>query len=606
MYPERTVAALLADYLRQAGVGHVFGYPGESLVDFIETARVDGPVVVSAVREASAAFMAEGAAMRTGGIGVCLSTLGPGSTALLNGVASAQLDRVPMLAISGQVDSSREQYWTHQLIDHDRLFAPVTKLAARLEPASADVVLRRALRTATAERPGAVHLTVTTDAFGMRVAVAEGGGTVPPLTPAGASLDFYGSSGAAALRLLRAARRPVLLAGGGAVRCDAGPALADLAAACGAPVVVGAMGKGVLAEDSPWFAGVLDMAGHRVIWDLRGSADLIVTAGFDPVDLITPWRLPVPVLHIDTVPNTDQVYPAAVEVVGHVGTALAWLAAELASAGQGHGSRWAEAEVAAHRQALHNAYYAGYATGRLNPSEVVTTVRSAVPAGTVATADVGSHKIMTGQAWTAYAPRETLITNGLSAMGFGLPAAIGAAVSSPGVPVVCLTGDGGFAMTASELSVAARLGLGLVVVVFADGGLNRIELHQASVGYPLNATAVDRVDIPLLAESLGCDGVRVESVSRLEKVLSGAFSDRTRPLVIEARIDTSQYSEQFLQGPGVRLTVREPVYRNRWPAQRRQVDPVQCADQGRCPRRELPVCHHRAERRGGRGARPAP
>ena len=109
-----------------------------------------------------------------------------------------------------------------------------------------------------------------------------------------------------------------------------------------------------------------------------------------------------------------------------------------------------------------------------------------------------------------------------------------------------LTGDGGFGMTAPELSVAARLGLGLVVVVFADGGLNRIELHQASVGYPLTATSVDRVDIPLLAESLGCDGVRVERVSGLEKALSGAFGPgRTRPLVIEARIDTSQYSAQF-------------------------------------------------------------
>ena len=133
MSQERTVAALLAGYLRQAGVRHVFGYPGESLVEFIEAARPEGPQVVSAVREASAAFMAEGAAMRTGTVGACLSTLGPGSTALLNGVASAQLDRVPLLAVSGQVDSSREQFWTHQLIDHNRLFAPVTKLTARLD-----------------------------------------------------------------------------------------------------------------------------------------------------------------------------------------------------------------------------------------------------------------------------------------------------------------------------------------------------------------------------------------------------------------------------------------------------------------------------------------
>jgi|SRR5450756_1855143 len=542
MGTERTVATLLADYLRQVRVDHVFGYPGESLVDFLEAARVAGPGVVSAVREASAAFMAEGAAMRTGGIGACLSTLGPGSTALLNGVASATLDRVPMLAVSGQVDGSREQYWTHQAIDHGRLFAPVTKLAARIEPASADIVLRRALRTATAERPGAVHLTVTADSFGRDVGAAAGGGILPPLTSAGASLDFYCDSVAGEpLRLLRAARRPVLLAGGGAVRCAAGAALAQFASVAGLPVVVGAMAKGVLAEDHPYFAGVLDMAGHRVIWDLLASADLIITAGFDAVELITPWRITAPVLHVDTTPNTDQVYPAATEIVGNVATALAWFVAQW-----GGEPRWTEHELAVHRDRLRATWQEGYVSGRLNPAEVVTTVRSAAPAGTVVTADVGSHKIMTGQAWRSSAPRETLITNGLSAMGFGLPAAIGAALSSaPGTPVVCLTGDGGFAMTAAELSVAARLGLGLVVVVFADGGLNRIELHQASVGYPLSATAVDPVDIPLLAESLGCDGVRVESLSGLEKVLSGAFAGRTRPLVIEARIDTSQYEAQF-------------------------------------------------------------
>jgi len=544
MSQERTVAALLAEYLRGAGVGHVFGYPGESLVEFIEAARAEGPEVISAVREASAAFMAEGAAMRTGTVGACLSTLGPGSTALLNGVASAQLDRVPLLAVSGQVDSSREQFWTHQLIDHNRLFAPVTKLTARLDAASADTVLRRALRTATAERPGAVHLTATVDAFGMSGQGTAGDAKVPPLAPAGAGLEFFGPDSVAGgpLRALRAARRPVLLAGGGAVRSGAAAVLAKFAAQAGLPVVTGAMAKGVIAEDSPWYAGTLDMAGHRVIWELLASADLIVAAGFDPVELISPWRLSVPVLHVDTVPNTDQVYPAEVELVGNVATALAWFLAN-----DGDGPRWPESELAAHRDALRAAYHTGYTAGRLNPSELVETVRAAAPAGTVVTADVGSHKIMTGQAWTTYAPRETLITNGLSAMGFGLPAAIGAALSSAaGTPVVCMTGDGGFAMTATELSVASRLGLGLVVVVFSDGGLNRIELHQASVGYPLAATAVDRTDIPLLAESLGCDGVRVESVSGLEKALSGAWGgERTRPLVIEARIDTAQYSVQF-------------------------------------------------------------
>lgn len=537
-----TIAALLARYLSLAGVTHVFGYPGESIVDLIEEIRIEesrnyGPVTVSAAREASAAFMAEGAAMRTGLPGVALSTLGPGSTALLNGVASAHLDRVPLIAVSGQVDSRREQYWTHQLIDHGRLFAPVTKLAARLEPASADIVIRRALRTATAERPGAVHLTVTHDSFGKMGPESGDDLHVPPLTPAVATLDFYGSEPAAALR---GARRPVILAGAGAVRCDATPALTHLAERSGLPVITAAMAKGAISEDHPYFAGVLDMAGHKVIWSLLESADLIITAGFDAVELITPWRIDTPVLHIDTTPNTDQIYPASTEIVGNVRAALEWMLASWDGE-----PRWTEAEVAAHRAELRAAWEDGYASGALNPSEVVETVRSVARRETVMTTDVGSHKIMAGQAWTAYAPREALITNGLSSMGFGLPAAIAASLVTPDAPVVCFTGDGGFAMTASELSVASRCKLPLVVVVFADGGLNRIELHQASLGYPLAATAVDRVDVPALAESLGCDGVRVENVSGLEKALSAAFVPRDRPLVIEARINTSEYSAQF-------------------------------------------------------------
>src|SRR5438132_13423805 len=206
--PETTTAELLAGYVHAAGVRHVFGYPGESIIDFMEAARHRGIQVVSAVREGTAAFMAEAAAMASGRPGVCLSTLGPGSTAVLNGVASATLDRVPMLAISGQIESSREQFFTHQVVDHDRMFAPVSKLALRLDAASADTVIRKALRTAVAERPGAVHLTVTADTWPLpagtwplpagtpRAQAGTGGAPEavlpPPLTAAVGSVDVYG------------------------------------------------------------------------------------------------------------------------------------------------------------------------------------------------------------------------------------------------------------------------------------------------------------------------------------------------------------------------------------------------------------------------------
>jgi acetolactate synthase I/II/III large subunit len=537
-----STASLLAGHVRAAGVRHIFGYPGESVIDFMEASRQQGLELVSAVREATAGFMAEAAAMATGRPGVCLSTLGPGSTALLNGVASATLDRVPVLAISGQIESSREQVFTHQVVDHGRMFAPVTKLALRLDPASAssaDAVARKALRTAVAERPGAVHLTVTADAWPAPAGDDEDVIAAPPLAAAG-TIDVHADGDP--LRDLRAARRPVILAGAAAVRCAAGPELARLAERAGIPVVVSPMAKGVLAEDHPYFAGVLDMAGHRVLWDLLSGADLILAAGFDPVELISPWSVRTPVLHADTTPNTDQVYASRCELVGNVAAILGWIAVQWSGE-----PRWTEAEVAAHRSRLRAAWQAGRAEGRLNPSDVVTIAREAAPAETIMTTDVGSHKIMAGQAWLARRPRSVLVTNGLSAMGFGVPAAIAARLTLPDRPVIALVGDGGFAMTATELRIAAELGLPVTVVVFADGSLNRIELRQQLMGYPAAGTRMGATDLPALAEALGCDGVRVDTPAALDKALCdlGERSAGTRPLVVEARIDPAQYQVQF-------------------------------------------------------------
>jgi acetolactate synthase-1/2/3 large subunit len=461
---------------------------------------------------------------------------------VLNGVASATLDRAPVLAISGQIESSREQFFTHQVVDHDRMFAPVTKLALRLDPAaaaSADTVARKALRTAVAERPGAVHLTVTADTW----PVPAGDGdhiAPPPLAAAVGTVDVHADGDP--LRGLRAARRPVILAGIAAVRCAAGPELTRLAERAGIPVVVSPMAKGVLPEDHPYFAGVLDMAGHRVVWDLLDGADLILAAGFDPVEVISPWSVGTPVLHADTTPNTDQVYASECELVGNVAAILGWITAQWSGE-----PRWAEAEVAAHRARLRAAWQAGRAEGRLNPSDAVTIARAAAPRETVMTTDVGSHKLMAGQAWRAGTPRSVLMTNGLSAMGFGVPAAIAARLTLPDRPVIALVGDGGFAMTATELRVAAELSLPVTVVVFTDGSLNRIELRQQLMGYPPVGTRMGGTDLPALAEALGCDGVRVDTPAALEKALAdlGERSAGTRPLVVEARIDPAQYEAQF-------------------------------------------------------------
>ncbi len=288
---QASTADLLAGYVHAVGVRHIFGYPGESVIDFMEAARHQGIELVSAVREGTAAFMAEAAAMATGLPGVCLSTLGPGSTAVLNGVAAAMLDRVPVLAVSGQIESSREQFFTHQVVDHGRMFAPVTKLAAASGPGLGQHGHPQGAahrgRRAPGGRPPDRGRGRVVRARSRPAAVVP-----PPLAPAAGSVDVYGDGDP--LRVLHAARRPVLLAGPAALRCAAGPDLVRLAELAGLPVVVSPMAKGIFPEDHPYFAGVLDMAGHRVIWDLLAGADLIVAAGFDPVELISPWSVARP------------------------------------------------------------------------------------------------------------------------------------------------------------------------------------------------------------------------------------------------------------------------------------------------------------------------
>jgi acetolactate synthase-1/2/3 large subunit len=534
---QESTAEVMAAHLVSAGVPRVFAYPGDPTIDFLESCRRAGLDVILPCREGSAAFMAEATAMITGVPGVCVSTLGPGSTALLNGVAAATLDRVPMLAISGQIAAHLEQVFTHQVVDHGRLYAGVTKWAGRVEASAAAITMRKALKVATAERPGAVHLSCTADVFSQ--AASDDGVRPVGLAPDGVFGTLTVSGERSWDALLAAARRPVVLAGIGAVRSAATTGLTALAEALSAPVVVAPMAKGVLPEDHPLFAGVLDMACPDVVWDLVNAADLVVCVGFDAVELIKPWRVVAPVIHIDTTPNTDQVYYSDCDLVGDINAICLYLAESWAGE-----PRWTEAEVATHVKRLRDTYYSGAVAGVLNPTDVVDGAVAIADTDTIVTTDVGSHKLLVGQGWRSLRPRRTLMTNGLSAMGFGLPAAIAAKLACPAGQVIALIGDGGMNMVLGELRVASELRLGILVVVFADGSLNRIELKQQARGLPSTATRIGSFDLVTVATGMGCDAVRVASPAELDKALA-APRVPTRPLVVEARIDPSQYLSQF-------------------------------------------------------------
>ena len=535
-----TVAGVIVEYLASAGIEHLFGYPGTPNIELIEEARRRDFALVLARREGTAGFMAEAYGMLTGRPGVCFSTLGPGSTSLVNAVANAHLDRVPMLAISGQVSASKEQHLTHQVVDHQRLFAPITKWAARVDPDTVASTMRKALRVATAERPGSVHLSTSSDVVSAPASDAEI--DLPPIQSSEGWTQSFQRPGVGTdpTRMLANAERPLVLAGIAAARAGATSALTALAETVGCPVVVSAMSKGVFPEEHPYFAGTLDMACSELVWDLLRQSDLVLAVGFDAVELIKPWPVRAPTIHVDATPNTDQIYAAQTELVGSITHILEALTAAYKGA-----PRWEEAEVTRHREAVSQTYYSGRVAGKLNPTDVVDALMNVFQGDAIVTTDVGSHKILVGQGWHPTRSRSFLTTNGLSSMGFSLPAALCAKLLHPEQDVVCTVGDGGFAMVQSELGLAVELGLGPIVVVFCDGSLNRIELKQNLRGYPSAMTRFDDTDLVKLAESMNCDGERVDSQADLERILGQAAEGLDRPLVVEARIDPSQYVAQF-------------------------------------------------------------
>ncbi|MFQ6549328.1 thiamine pyrophosphate-binding protein [Aestuariibius sp. 2305UL40-4] len=530
------VSEVMATYLKEAGIGPVFGYPGDPSVEFLEGCRKVGIDFVLARREGTAGLMAEAYGMLTGKPGVALSTLGPGSTNLVNAVANAYLDRTPMIAISGQIDTKRLPTFTHQVVDQHAIFSPVAKYVADVAPHTVGHVMRKAHRVALAPLPGPVHLSTPADVVGADA--SDDRITLPPVTHVAAGAQVWSDALGDSAAQIGAAKRPLILYGISAMQNDAGEAIVTMAERIGAAIVSSPMAKGTVAEDHPLFAGTLDMACNAIMWDLLKQSDLILCAGFDAVELIKPWSVDSPVIHIDEVPNTDQIYAAETEVVGPIPQILSALADQV-SASDG----WGSARLTEHREQLAAAFSSGRVSGVLNPSDVIAVAGQSVAGDAIVTTDVGSHKLLVGQGWRPGGPRHLLMTNGLSSMGFSLPAAIVAKMLHPDREVVCFTGDGGLAMVQSELRLAASMQLGLKVVVFLDNSLNRIELKQMARQYPSTGTVIEETNIVALAGSMGCNGVKVETETALADALS-AKTDGT-PLVIGAVIDPAQYREQF-------------------------------------------------------------
>ena len=542
---------VVARTLKEAGVRFVFGIPGGEVTDLMEGFRNEGIEFVLTRHESAAAVMASAVGALTGTPGVCMATLGPGATNMVTGVAQAFLDRAPLLVFTGQLPGWKIPTNTHQLLDLMALYAPITKWRFRLEPRGCAAAIAKAVDVAKAERPGPVYIEVPSDIGNQEcpdepVAQAQacsGARQAARYLPLCCSPE--GIAGAA--KLLSAAKRPLLLAGGSALRARATSELVALAEKAGLAAIVSPHGKSVFPESHGYFVGTLEMLATGYLFSLIASADFLVTVGLDAVELMGSWP-DKPGIYIDSVPNLDHYYATSVELVGSIPDIVASLTTELGSgacAGACIAPKWTAREVASLREGVDGRIALpdrapGDAPLGMYAKELFRAMNRVLPGGAIVSCDVGAHKFATGQLWRADAPGSFLITNGLSGMGYGLPSAIAAKLLFPQRTTVAVLGDGGLAMYAGEMDTARRLGTAVIIVVCADQALSLIKMNQSRKGYPAFGSEFTNPDWVKVAEGMGLRATSAATEREMEDALREAMGS-SGPYLIEARVDPRGY-----------------------------------------------------------------
>jgi acetolactate synthase-1/2/3 large subunit len=530
-------AEVIARRLAAAGCRHAFGIPGGEVLGLMDALGAAGLAFSLAKHENAAGFMAEGTWHATGAPGVLVATLGPGVANAVNVVANALQDRVPLVFLTGCVDEAQALTYTHQVFDHGELLRPVVKASFKATDGAVDVMVDKALAIALDEPQGPVHIDLPMGLAGRAQPARDGPRRARPAAMAPAP----GPDLEAARGLLARAERPLVVAGLEVLAHDAAEAVAGFCRTFGAPLVTTYKAKGVLPEDDPLALGGAGLSpeADKVLLPLVERADLIVAAGYDPIEMragwCDPWD-PAKAVEFTDVPNTHYVHQAAYGFVGHVGHGLAALGGGLPGK-----ATWPDGEPAAARAKLRGFFASG---GDWGPSRIVEVVRAALPREAVATVDSGAHRILLSQLWDCYAPRGLLQSTALCTMGGALPLAIGYKAARPEAPVVAFTGDAGLEMVLGELASLRDLGLPLIIVVFVDASLALIEMKQRRAGLANLGVDFGATDFPALARALGGHGVGVRDAATLEREV-GAALDREGFTLLACEVPRQSYDGLF-------------------------------------------------------------
>ena len=525
-------AELFVKCLENEKVEYIFGIPGEENIGIMD-ALLDSPIrFVTTHHEQGAAFMADVYGRLTGRAGVCMSTLGPGATNLITGVADANMDRAPVVAIAGQGATTRLHKESHQILDLVQMFGPITKFATQiLEPCIVPEVVRKAFKVSQTEKPGAAFIDFPENIAEMSVDKKPICVQAPyaPEAPAH-KLDE-------AARLIGAARAPIILAGNGVVRQGAAQALVRLAEALRIPVANTFMAKGVMPFTNELSLGTIGLKARDLPWFAFEKADVIICVGYDMVEyhanMWNPGADKV-IIHIDGLPaEVDEHYIVAVGVLGDINTSLHGIA-ERATPQETAPFRPVRSAIVADR--IEYAEDHGFP---IKPQKIVWDLREVLAPDDIVISDVGAHKMWMSRMYRAERPNTCIVSNGFAAMGIAVPGAIAAKLARPQNQVVAVTGDAGFMMNSQEIETALRMKTAFVILIWNDSEYGLITWHQLRhYGRPSHV-AFKNPDFVQYAESFGAKGYRVERAEDLIPTLQRALADNT-VVLIDCPVDYSE------------------------------------------------------------------
>ena len=523
---------LFVKCLEQEGIEYIFGVPGEENADFmISLEKSESIKFILTRHEQGAAFMAEVYGRLTGHTAGCLGTLGPGATNLITGVADSNMDRSPMLVLTGQGSSQRLHKESHQIMDVVQMFTPVTKWSQSvLHQDNIPEMVRKAIRIAKTEKPGACHIELPED-------LAKLDTTTVPLTTHKFRRPVADDKIVnKAFALIKQSKRPIILAGNGCIRKRASKQLRDFCEKTGIGVISTFMAKGSVDMDADYCLYTIGLQAKDYVACAIDASDLVITLGYDMVEYHPElWNShkDKKIIHIDFLPaEIDANYAPETEVIGDLAHTLWMLNQRVNDTNDLNFDLSQQVSTRQQMKAELEEYKNDDTTGTIKPQKVLWDVRQIMRPEDIVLSDVGAHKMWIARHYQCHEPNTCLIPNGFCSMGFALPGAIAASLVHPDQRILAICGDAGFMMNVQEMETAKRLNSNIVVMVWEDKMYGLIAWKQQNQFGTHTDLSFDNPNWLELASAFGWAGHFVDSSSALANTLETAFNEPGPSLVV--------------------------------------------------------------------------